>query len=73
LFAPKGTPPDVIAKLDAAMMQALADPGVVKRLADLGLDVAPRDQQTPEALAAYTKAEMEKWWPIIRSAGIRGE
>jgi tripartite-type tricarboxylate transporter receptor subunit TctC len=73
LFAPKGTPQDVIAKLDAAMVQALADPAVVKRLADLGLDVAPRDQQTPEALAAYTKAEMEKWWPIIRSAGIRGE
>jgi tripartite-type tricarboxylate transporter receptor subunit TctC len=73
LFAPKGTPGDIVAKLDAAMQQALADPAVRKRFTDLGLDVAPREQQTPQALAAFHKAEVEKWWPIIKSAGIRGE
>jgi tripartite-type tricarboxylate transporter receptor subunit TctC len=73
LFAPKGTPADVIAKLDAAMQQALADPKVRERFAGLGLDVAAREQQTPEGLAAFHKAEIEKWWPIIRAAGIRGE
>jgi tripartite-type tricarboxylate transporter receptor subunit TctC len=73
LYAPKNTPPDVIAKLDAAMMQSLADPAVQKRLADLGLDIAPRAQQTPQGLAAFQQAEMDKWWPIIKAAGIRGE
>jgi tripartite-type tricarboxylate transporter receptor subunit TctC len=73
LFAPKGTPGDVVARLDAAMQQALADPAVRQRFTDLGLDVAPREQQTPQALAAFHKAEVEKWWPIIKSAGIRGE
>jgi tripartite-type tricarboxylate transporter receptor subunit TctC len=73
LYAPKNTPPDVIAKLDTAMMQSLADPGVQKRLADLGLDIAPRAQQTPQGLAAFQQAEMDKWWPIIKAAGIRGE
>jgi tripartite-type tricarboxylate transporter receptor subunit TctC len=55
------------------MVQALADPGLRKRFADLGLDIATREQQTPEGLAAFTKAEMDKWWPIIRESGIRGE
>jgi tripartite-type tricarboxylate transporter receptor subunit TctC len=73
LYAPKGTPADVIGKLNAAMVQALADPGLRKRFADLGLDIAAREQQTPEGLAAFTKAEMDKWWPIIRESGIRGE
>jgi tripartite-type tricarboxylate transporter receptor subunit TctC len=73
LFAPKGTPADVIAKINIAMVQALADPAVRGRLNDLGLDVAARDQQTPDGLAAFNKAEIEKWWPIIKSAGIRGE
>jgi tripartite-type tricarboxylate transporter receptor subunit TctC len=73
LYAPKGTPADVIGKLNAAMVQALADPGLRKRFADLGLDIATREQQTPEGLAAFTKAEMDKWWPIIRESGIRGE
>ena len=59
LFAPKGTPPDVIAKLNAAMVQSLADPAVQARFADLGLDIAPREQQTPEGLAAFSKAEIE--------------
>ena len=73
LFAPKGTPADVIAKINIAMVQALADPAVRGRLNDLGLDVAARDQQPPDGLAAFNKAEIEKWWPIIKSAGIRGE
>ena len=61
---------DVIAKLNAATAEALADPALQKRFSDLGLDVAPRQQQTPEGLAAFQKAEIEKWWPIIKSAGI---
>jgi tripartite-type tricarboxylate transporter receptor subunit TctC len=73
LFAPKGTPADIIAKLNIAMVQALADPAVRARFTDLGLDVAPRAQQTPAGLAAFNKAEIEKWWPVIREAGIRGE
>ena len=73
LFAPKGTPADVIAKLNAATVQALADANVRARFAELGLDVAGREQQTPEGLAAFNKAEIGKWWPIIKAAGIRGE
>jgi tripartite-type tricarboxylate transporter receptor subunit TctC len=69
-FAPKGTPKEIIAKLNGAMVAALADPALVKRFADLGLDVASREQQTPEGLAALQKAETEKWWPIIKAAGI---
>ena len=69
-WAPKGTPKDVIAKLNAATTEALADPALQKRFSDLGLDVAARAQQTPEGLAAFQKAEIEKWWPIIKSAGI---
>ena len=69
-WAPKGTPKDVIAKLNAATVEALADPAVQKRFAELGLDVAPREQQTPEGLAAFQKAEIDRWWPIIKSAGI---
>jgi len=73
LFAPKGTPSDVIAKLNAAMVTALADAKVRGRFADLGLDVASREQQTPQGLAAFNKAEIDKWWPIIKAAGIRGQ
>jgi tripartite-type tricarboxylate transporter receptor subunit TctC len=73
LFAPKGTPKEVIARLNGAMVQALVDPAVRARFTDLGLDVASREQQTPEGLAAFHKAEIQKWWPIIKSAGIRGE
>ena len=73
LFAPKGTPKDVIARLNAAMVQALADPAVRTRLADLGLDMASREQQSPEGLAAFHKGEIEKWWPIIKAAGIKVE
>jgi tripartite-type tricarboxylate transporter receptor subunit TctC len=69
-FAPKGTPKDVIAKLNAATAEALADPAIQIRFTELGLDVAPRAQQTPEGLAAFQKVEIDKWWPIIKSAGI---
>ena len=72
-FAPKGTPPGVIKKLNGAMVQALADPGLRKKFAEFGLDVASPEQQTPEGLAAFHRAEIAKWWPIIKAAGIRGE
>jgi tripartite-type tricarboxylate transporter receptor subunit TctC len=72
-FAPKGTPKDVVGKLNGAMVQALTDPAVRGRFADLGLDVASREQQTPEGLAAFHNAEIEKWWPIIKAANIKAE
>jgi tripartite-type tricarboxylate transporter receptor subunit TctC len=71
LFGPKGMKKEVIAKLNAAMMEALADPALKARFSDLGLDVAPRELQTPEGLAAFHKAEIDKWWPIIKAAGIK--
>jgi len=68
---PKATAvPSIIAKLNAA---TLADPAVRARSVDQGLDIPPRGQQTPEALAAFQKAEIEKWWPIVKAAGIKGE
>jgi tripartite-type tricarboxylate transporter receptor subunit TctC len=73
LFAPKGTPKEAIARLNGAMVEALADPGVKARFTELGLDVAAREQQTPEGLAAFNKAEIDKWWPIIKSAGVKPE
>ena len=73
LWAPKDTPKDVVAKLTAAVVGALADPAVKKRFNELGHDVAAREQQTPAALAAYFKAEIDKWWPIIRAANIKAE
>jgi tripartite-type tricarboxylate transporter receptor subunit TctC len=69
-WAPKNTPKDVIAKLNAAMMEALADPNVKARFSELGLDVAPRDLQTPTGLTKFQQAEIDKWWPIIKSANI---
>jgi len=72
-WAPKGTPKDVIGTLNKAMMQVLADPAVKARFSELGLDVAAPEQQTPEGLAAFQKAEIEKWWPIIKGAGIKAE
>jgi tripartite-type tricarboxylate transporter receptor subunit TctC len=73
LFAPKGTPKAAVSKLNAAAVLALADPAVRKRLADLAQEIPPREQQTSEALGAFQKAEIEKWWPIVRAAGIRAE
>jgi len=73
LFAPRGTPKEVIAKLNGAMMKALADDTVKARLADLGLEIASKEQQTPEGLAAFHKAEVEKWLPIIKAANIKVE
>jgi tripartite-type tricarboxylate transporter receptor subunit TctC len=73
LWAPKATPRGIIAKLNSAVMDALADPGVRARLADLGQEVFPRSQQTPDSLASFQKAEIEKWWPIITEAGIKAE
>jgi tripartite-type tricarboxylate transporter receptor subunit TctC len=73
LWVPKGTPKDIIAKLNGAVVEALADLTVRRRLADLANETVPRDQQTPAALAAWQKAEIEKWWPIIKAAGIKAE
>jgi tripartite-type tricarboxylate transporter receptor subunit TctC len=73
LWVPKGTPKTIIAKVNAAVMDALADPKVRAQLADLGQEIFPRGQQTPEALGAFQKAEIEKWWPIIKAAGIKAE
>jgi len=70
LFAPKGTSADIVGKLDAAAVEALADPKAQARLVDLGYQVFPRERQTPEALGAMQKADAEKWWPIIKEAGI---
>jgi tripartite-type tricarboxylate transporter receptor subunit TctC len=70
-FAPKNTPKEVITRLNGAMRQALAEPSVKSRFAELGLDVASPEQQKPEGLAAFQKAEIEKWWPIIKASGIK--
>jgi tripartite-type tricarboxylate transporter receptor subunit TctC len=73
LFAPRGTPKEVIARLNSAMVRALAEPTVKTRLGELGLDIAPRELQSPEGLAAFQKSETEKWWPIIKAANIKVE
>src|SRR3954452_2704890 len=73
LFGPRGLSKEVLAKLNDAVVKALADPKVRERFTDLGLDVAAREQQSPEGLAAFHKAEIEKWWPIIKAANIKTE
>jgi tripartite-type tricarboxylate transporter receptor subunit TctC len=73
LFAPKGTPIPVVAKLNAAAVGALAHPTVRSRLTELGQEIPSREQQTPETLRVLQKADIEKWWPIIKSAGIKAE
>ena len=64
---------DIIGKLNAAAVEALADPAVRSRFVDLGLEVFPPEQQTPEILGALVKAGAEKWWPIIKAVGIKAE
>lgn len=73
LWAPKGTPASVIAKLNDAVVKAFADPNVIKRLGELGQEIPPRQQLTPASLGAFHKSEIEKWWPLIKDANIRIE
>jgi tripartite-type tricarboxylate transporter receptor subunit TctC len=73
LFVPKGTPKEVIATLTKAAMETLADPALVKRLEDLGQTIPPPERQTAEALRAYHKAEIERWWPLLKAANIKAE
>jgi tripartite-type tricarboxylate transporter receptor subunit TctC len=73
IWLPKGTPKDIVMKLNAAIVEALADPGVRERFADLGQEIPAREQQTPEALFVHHQAEIDKWWPMIRAAGLKGE
>jgi tripartite-type tricarboxylate transporter receptor subunit TctC len=73
LWVPKDTPKDIVARLNGAVVAALADPALQKRFADQGQEIPPREQQTPEALYAYQKADIDKWWPIIKAAGIKAE
>jgi tripartite-type tricarboxylate transporter receptor subunit TctC len=71
IWVPRGTPKDIIGKLNAAIRDALADPAVRKRLEETGLDIPPHEMQTPEALGAHQKAEVNKWWPMIKAANIK--
>ena len=71
LWLPKGTPDDIIGKLNSAVRSALADPAVRQRFADQGQEIPSPERQTPEALGAHQKAEIEKWWPMIKAAGIK--
>jgi tripartite-type tricarboxylate transporter receptor subunit TctC len=72
-FLPKGAPKEIVAKLNEAIVTALADPSAQRRLADIGQEVLPRDQQTPEVLAAVQQADIAKWWPVIKDANIKGD
>jgi tripartite-type tricarboxylate transporter receptor subunit TctC len=73
LWVPKGTSKDIIAKLNATMVQVLAGPAARQRFDDLGIQIAPLDQQSPEALRALQKAEAARWWPIIKASNIKAE
>ena len=73
IFAPKGTPRNIIGKLNTAAVEALADPTVRSRFVELGFEIFPSERQTPEALGALVKADAEKWWPIIKEFGIKAE
>jgi tripartite-type tricarboxylate transporter receptor subunit TctC len=73
LWVPKNTPKDIVAKLNAVMVQTLQDAAIKKRFAELGLQAPPREQQTPEALRAFQKSEADKWWPIVKAANIRAQ
>ena len=73
IWLPKGTPREVVMKLNAAIVETLADPAVQQRFVDLGQEIPAREQQTPEALFAHHKAEIDKWWPMIKAAGLKPE
>jgi tripartite-type tricarboxylate transporter receptor subunit TctC len=73
LWVPKGTPKEIVVKLNAAVVETLADPAVRQRLIEMGQEIAPRDQQTPEGLHARHKADIDKWWPIMKAANIKSE
>jgi tripartite-type tricarboxylate transporter receptor subunit TctC len=73
LWVPKGTPKDIVARLNEALVKTLADPNIRQKLIDFSQEIFPPEQQTPAALAAYHKSEIEKWWPIIKAAGIKAE
>jgi tripartite-type tricarboxylate transporter receptor subunit TctC len=73
IWAPKGTPKPIIDKLNAAVVAAVDDPTVRERLTALGRVLFPREQMTPQVLATLQRTEIEKWWPVIKAAGIRGE
>jgi len=73
LWVPRDTPKEIVEKLNAVVRQALADPSVQKRFDDLGIQISPRDQQSPEALRAFQKAETERWWPIIKASNLKAE
>ncbi|MDB5635117.1 MAG: tricarboxylate binding receptor [Bradyrhizobium sp.] len=73
LWVPKDTPKEIIARLNAVMVRVLADPSVKERFAELGIQITPLDQQSPEALRAFQKAEAERWWPIIKASNLKAE
>jgi tripartite-type tricarboxylate transporter receptor subunit TctC len=73
LWVPRGTPKDIIARLNATLVQVLADPSAQKRFEELGIQISPSDQQSPEALRAFQKAEAERWWPIIKASNLKTE
>ncbi len=73
LWVPKDTPKEIVAKLNATLVQILADPAVKQRLTELGIQITPPDRQSPEALRAFQKAESERWWPVIKASNIKVE
>jgi tripartite-type tricarboxylate transporter receptor subunit TctC len=73
VWAPKGTPPEAIARLNAAVAEALADPKVEQRLREIGQEPFPPDQRSVAAMTAFQQAEADKWWPIIKAANLKGE
>lgn len=73
LFAPHGTPSDIVDKLNSAAVKTLHDPNMAQKLQAQGFEIPPRERQTPQALGLYQKAEIDKWWPILRAAGIKAQ